>query len=96
MLVSRGRACGAPGFVLCGPPMHITARAVPNGDAPMQIGRRNACERLQNIVRDFFGTFGAAVCGLVPFRSNNGGERAATAFQKPFIIKGLAARSAEI
>ena len=78
----RGRACGAPGFVLCGPPMRITARAVPNGDAPMQIGRRNARERLQNIVRDFFGTFGAAVCTLVPFRSHNGNGRAAGAFKK--------------
>jgi hypothetical protein len=27
---------------------------------------------------------------LVPFRSNNGGERAAGAFQKPLIFKGFA------
>jgi hypothetical protein len=64
--------------------------------ALMQISRRNARERLQNIVREYFGTFGAAVCTLVPFRSNKGGERTTGVFQKPFMIKGLAARSAEI
>jgi len=80
----------------CEAEAHITARAVPNGDAPMPIRRRSVRERLQNIVRDFFGTFGAAVCTLVPFCSNKGGEHTTGAFQKPFIIKGLAARSAEI
>jgi hypothetical protein len=58
--------------------------------------RRSARERLQNMVRDFFGTFGAAGCALVPFRSNNGGERATGALKKPFMIKGLAVRSADI
>jgi site-specific recombinase XerD len=45
---------------------------------------------IQNIVRDFFGTFGAAARSLVPFRSNNSGERARGAFQIPLIFKGLA------
>jgi hypothetical protein len=53
-------------------------------------------EHPQNALRGYFGTFGAAGCISVPFRSNKGGERTTGDFQKPFILKGLAARSAEI
>jgi hypothetical protein len=51
--------------------------------------RRSARERLQNMVRDFFGTFGAAGCALVPFRSLNGGGHAAGALRKVPGIKGF-------
>jgi hypothetical protein len=47
-------------------------------------------ERLQNALRDFFGTFGAAGCISVPFRSTNGDDCTAVVFQKPLVIKGFA------
>jgi hypothetical protein len=52
-------------------------------------------ERPWNKLRDYSGTFGAAGCISVPFRSTNGGEHTTSAFQKPLIFKALVARSAE-
>jgi hypothetical protein len=51
---------------------------------------RRAHERLTNKVRDFFGTFGAAVCALVPFRSHNGIGGSQGAFRNLLIFKGFA------
>ena len=58
--------------------------------------RCSAREHLQYMVRDFFGTFGVAMCSLVPFCSNNGGKGAGGAWQKVFDIKWFIGRSAEI
>jgi hypothetical protein len=52
-------------------------------------------ERLQNALRDYFGTFGAAECISVPLRSTKTGEHTAGTSRNLAIFKGFYGRNAE-
>jgi hypothetical protein len=68
-------------------------RLLPVHDTRCRVFRHR--ERLQNALRDYFGTFGAAGCISVLLRSLRVGVRPAGASRNLAIFKGFVGRSAE-